>query len=300
MSRNISLVVGNAGALTTSDQRISNLLISNGDVVTPRTQTQSPDLSADLAVIMRSTNSGLNSGYATADLPQLSFGRLSWAVVGYEVSEGGAAVGDGGQLNPLTPVAPSHPTHGGFTIDDPVDVRSGPSQWRTPFSPPASLVSRWTMWANNNPIVFTFEPGVTKNNGIVSPARHCAVGVNGDADIADNMNATFDDLVLVLADWVAPDDGPPPVDYDPASLDVVVAETSATLDWPAPQMSDADFTDIFRRGPYTTEGAVDNSPFDPKASTRIARVPIGALTYQDTPSEPGWYAWQVFPVKLGS
>jgi len=88
--------------------------------------------------------------------------------------------------------------------------------------------------------------------------------------------------------------------YDPASLDVVVAETSATLDWPAPQMSDADFTDIFRRGPYATEGAVDNSPFDPKASTRIDRVSVGTLTYQDTPSEPGWYAWQVFPVKLGS
>jgi len=93
---------------------------------------------------------------------------------------------------------------------------------------------------------------------------------------------------------------PDPSTEDPELLDVVISEDSANLAWSAPILEGHTHADIFRRGPYASQGSVPTTPFDPENDTRIDRVSAGTLTYQDTPPEPGWYAWQVFPVKLGS
>jgi len=156
------------------------------------------------------------------------------------------------------------------------------------------LSLRYKIWEYGDPEPSGWLVDTTDGDGPITGGLPGVGGDNGEIHFHAWSYGTDGDPAPLLSEASEPEN------YDPASLDVVVAENSATLGWPAPAMADADFTDIFRRGPYATEGAVDNSPFDPKASTRIARVPIGTLTYQDTPPDPGWYAWQVFPVKLAS
>ena len=87
-------------------------------------------------------------------------------------------------------------------------------------------------------------------------------------------------------------------EHDPEDLTVTVDGTTASLSWPAPDMTGATDTDVFRRGPYATEGEVDDSPFDPEVDSRITRVPVATLTYDDEDLDEGFYAWQVFPVEV--
>lgn len=89
--------------------------------------------------------------------------------------------------------------------------------------------------------------------------------------------------------------GPFVSEFDPVTFDVDVVEDTATLTWSAPLMSGATHTDIFRR---EAANALDNSPFDPEVDTRVARVSVETLAYEDAGLAPGWCAWQVFPVKV--
>jgi hypothetical protein len=88
-----------------------------------------------------------------------------------------------------------------------------------------------------------------------------------------------------------------PAVHDPSSLDVTVEGDTAALTWPPPSFPDATAVDVFRRGPYGTEGEVDDSPFDPTVDAPIGRVPIGQTTFDDGPLSSGFYVWQVFPVR---
>ena len=115
--------------------------------------------------------------------------------------------------------------------------------------------------------------------------------VDEPAFYADTLSAA-----RVAAHWDARNDAPS--GPDPEDLTVTMDSDTATLTWTAPDMATATDTDIFRRGPYATEGEVDDSPFDPEVDSRIARVPVATLTYDDEDLDEGFYAWQVFPVEV--
>jgi hypothetical protein len=112
-----------------------------------------------------------------------------------------------------------------------------------------------------------------------------------DEDPVGTVAATVDVQVATSGTLSVPDV------FDPATLEVTVDGDTAHLGWPAPTFPDAAAVDVFRRGPYETEGEVDDSPFDPTVDAPVGRVPIGQTTFDDGPLSSGFYVWQVFPVR---